>query len=103
MIVKAGHATRVNKVFPGTSLRPDIIITSILPIIITDLTITFDAPDPFKLDSIEKWPNTIAWVPSYPLFWGPRFLDAIQQHCGIHTWHPAQLPRRGVVSGGRAS
>ncbi|KAK4027213.1 hypothetical protein OUZ56_016225 [Daphnia magna] len=96
MIVKAGHATRVNKVFPGTSLRPDIIIKSILPIIIIDLTITFDAPDPFKLDPIEKWPNTIAWVSSY------QFLDAIQQHCGIHTWHPAQLTRRGVVSGGRA-
>jgi hypothetical protein len=44
-IRKAGHNIEVNRVFPGTNLRPDIVVTSTTPCIIIDLTITFDAPE----------------------------------------------------------
>ena len=45
VIRKAGHSATVNKVFPGTILRPDIVINTTTPHIIIDLTVTFDAPE----------------------------------------------------------
>ncbi|XP_046632270.1 uncharacterized protein LOC124311947 [Daphnia pulicaria] len=44
-ITRAGHAASVNRVFPGSTLRPDIVIPSTDPPTIIDLTITFDAPE----------------------------------------------------------
>ncbi|XP_046651115.1 uncharacterized protein LOC124342196 [Daphnia pulicaria] len=44
-ITRAGHAASVNRVFPGSTLRPDIVIFSTDPPTIIDLTITFDAPE----------------------------------------------------------
>ena len=45
VIRKAGHSATVNKVFPGTILKPDIVITTTTPHIIIDLTVTFDPPE----------------------------------------------------------
>ena len=44
MIRKTGHSATVEKVFPGTILRPDIVITTTTPQIIINITVTFDAP-----------------------------------------------------------
>ncbi len=45
IICRAGHTIRVNQVFPDTTLRPDIVITSATPQLIIDVTIPFDAPE----------------------------------------------------------
>ena len=44
-ITRSGHTSRVNRVFENSTLRPDIVVTSLTPNIIIDLTITFDAPE----------------------------------------------------------
>lgn len=56
-IQKVGNESRVNKVFPDTFLRPDIVVSSTTPPNIIDVTIPFDAPDLFAgLDQkIEKY------------------------------------------------
>jgi hypothetical protein len=40
----AGHEATVNRVFPGSILIPDILVTLATPPIIIDVAITFDAP-----------------------------------------------------------
>lgn len=45
----------VNRVFPGSILRQDIVISSVTPpIIIIDLTITFDASEFLNADNARK-------------------------------------------------
>ena len=45
VIIKAGHVATVNKVFPGTILRPRIIIITTTHHIIIDLTVYLDVPE----------------------------------------------------------
>jgi hypothetical protein len=45
IIRKASHEVRINQVFPGTTLRPDVVVTSSTPQLIIDVTVPFDAPE----------------------------------------------------------
>jgi hypothetical protein len=45
VIRKAGHTARINKAYPGTTLRPDVVVTSSTPEVIIDVTVPFDAPE----------------------------------------------------------
>jgi hypothetical protein len=53
-LTRAGHTTRVNKCYDGTLLRPDLLITSVEPPVIIDITIPFDEPENLQLAHDEK-------------------------------------------------
>jgi hypothetical protein len=53
-LTRARHTTRVNKCYDGTLLRPDLLITSVDPPVIIDVTIPFDEPENLQSADDEK-------------------------------------------------
>lgn len=53
-IEKAGHKARINRSWEEGRLRPDLVITSMDPIIIIDVTVPFDEPDNLLAAHAEK-------------------------------------------------
>jgi hypothetical protein len=53
-LTRARHTTRVKKCYDGTLLRPDLLITSVDPPVITDVTIPFDEPENLQSAHDEK-------------------------------------------------
>lgn len=53
-IEKAGHKARINRSWGFCRLRPDLVITSMDPIIIIDVTVPFDEPDNLFAAHAEK-------------------------------------------------
>lgn len=69
-IARTGHFTRVNKTYPGSDLRPDIVVTSTTPNLIIDLTVTFDAPDSPQADYDRKVTKYSVFGPTYSVVLG---------------------------------
>ena len=70
IIRKAGQTVRVNLAFPGTMLRPDVVVTSTTPHIIIDLTIPFDAPESLQPGFDRKLVKYGHLCPTLPLVIG---------------------------------
>jgi hypothetical protein len=70
VIRKAGHTVRVNLAFPGTMLRPDVVVTSTTPQIIIDLTIPFDATESLQAGFDRKVAKYGHLGPTLPLVLG---------------------------------
>jgi hypothetical protein len=67
---KAGHTVRVNLAFPGTMLRPDVVVTSTTPQIIIYLTIPFEAPESLQAGIDRKVAKYGHLGPTLPLVIG---------------------------------
>ncbi len=70
ILTRHGHSVTVNKQFPLTTLRPDIVITSANPPILIDVTIPFDDPDTLSRARAEKISKYQHLGPTFPLVVG---------------------------------